>query len=78
MKKDCCKDKISFLKVKNDVVKANIFILKKYFQKIFLLRKNAFITIPIALSDIIITNIYHPPPKKLKVPIYLMDKVFLI
>lgn len=78
MKKDCCKDKTTFLKMKDDLVKSNITAFKISISKLIITLPKSFEFVPAAQTQLVILTLYHPPPIKPKAPIYLLDRVFLI
>jgi hypothetical protein len=78
MKKDCCKDKTTFLKMKDDVVKSNITTFKITTLKHIISLPNPIEFVPSAQTQLVVLTLYHPPPFKPKAPIYLLDRVLLI
>jgi hypothetical protein len=78
MKKDCCKDKTTFLKMKDDVVKSNITAFKITTLKHIISLPNPIEFVPSAQTQLVVLTLYHPPPFKPKAPIYLLDRVLLI
>lgn len=78
MKKDCCKDKTTFLKMKDDLAKTSQLTFKTPSPKFLFAFINVFELVPSAQFQYSVVSFYHPPPFKPKVPIYLLDRVFLI
>lgn len=78
MKPDCCKDKTSYLKVKDDVAKTNPIVFKTATPKFVFVAVKQIEVIPSAQHIYTAADFYHPPPFKPKAPIYLLDRVFLI
>lgn len=78
MEKNCCKDKTTFLRVKNDLANANQINYKIACPKLIAVFATQTINIPSAQCQYATANFYHPPLFKPKTPIYLLDRVFLI
>ena len=78
MKKNCCKDKTAFLKMKDDLVKTNLTAFKIYTSKLILALPKPIEFVPTAQTQLVVLSLYHPPPFKPKSPIYLLDRVLLI
>ena len=78
MKKDCCKDKTTFLKMKEDLAKTNSIVFKTPSVKQIFPLVRQFELVPSAQFQYLVSAFYHPPPFKPKAPIYLLDRVFLI
>ena len=77
MKKECCKDKTTILKVKSDLVKTNLTTFKISTLKHQLLLK-PFEFVTEIHTQMVVLPLYPSPPFKPKSPIYLLDRVFLI
>jgi hypothetical protein len=78
MKKGCCQDRTTFFKVKNDLSKVDHVTLKVPSSKVKL---PIFRQIDFSLNtepNYFVSHFYHLPPIRPKVPLYLLDKVFLI
>ncbi len=78
MKPGCCKDKITTLKIQNDLLKLHKYSLNDPISKHILS-----LTFPVeALINIqfesYLADFYHPPPPKLKVRIHQLNQNFLI
>ena len=78
MKKNCCKDKTTYLKMKNDLAKSNSIVFKTASPKLIFPYLKQFELVPSAQFQYSVSAFYHPPPFKPKGPIYLLDRVFLI
>ena len=78
MKKDCCKDKTTFLKMKDDLVKTNLTAFKISTSKLILSLPKAIEFVPTAQTQLVVLSLYHPPPFKPTSPTYLLDRVLLI
>ena len=78
MKPNCCKDKTTVFKSNTDLAKTNHFTFKLTTQKdiynvVQQIESDNLISFNFATSDY-----YRPPFYKLRVPIYLLNGVFLI
>jgi hypothetical protein len=78
MKKDCCKDKTTFLKMKDDLGKLNLTSFKITQLKLSIALTKPIEFVPTAQTQLVGSLFYHPPPFKPKSPIYLLDRVLLI
>lgn len=78
MKPGCCKDKTTIIKVKNDLGKVSQIALKVSAPKLIFNSFKQNELLPSAQVQCKVSDFYHPPPNKPKVPIYLLDGVFLI
>lgn len=78
MKSDCCKDKTTTFKAKNDMAQANYFAFKLTTPKFNFTVVNQIEVLPSANFQYYASAFYHPPSFKPKAPIYLLDRIFLI
>ncbi len=78
MKPGCCKEKTAVFKVNNEMVKTIHYALKLTTpEKIF----NQLNQIEIVSRESFyycVSDYYHPPPFKPKVPVYLLNRVIII
>ncbi len=77
MKPNCCKDKTTHLKASDELNKSNQLSFKIPIPK-FEFDIQTQIVFPTETSLYLVSGFYHPPLFKPKVPIYLLEKVFLI
>ncbi len=78
MKPGCCKDKTVTIKAKTDPAKVNQFSFKTFLPKFEFnsaLRNKIFLPLQLQYYT---SDFYHPPPFKLRAPIFLLDKVIRI
>lgn len=78
MKKDCCKNKVSLCKMKENVAKTNLLTLKTFLQNHFIKVTNLNEIALGSLSNLAEFDFYPPPQFKKKSPINLFNRVFLI
>ncbi len=78
MKSSCCKDKTTIFKAKIDQAKINQFIFKSTHLQIYFKHVNQSLVAPKVKLNYTFSDFYLPPQFKPKVPIYLLDRVFLI
>lgn len=78
MKPNCCKDKTVQLKANDELVKTTFINFKIPIQKFLLACTSLNEVIPSSHYQFAVVSFYHPPLFKPKVPIFLLDGVFLI
>ena len=78
MKPGCCKDKTTILKANDELAKVNSIALKCPLVEFTGIIPAQIVVMPSAHLKYSISPFYHPPPCKPKIPIYLLDRVFLI
>ena len=78
MKPGCCKDKTITLKAINDLTKVNQLALKVNTPKLVLATINQIEILTAPHFQYSSSEFYHPPPNKSKLPIHLLNRVFLI
>jgi hypothetical protein len=78
MKPNCCKNKTTTLKANDELLKTSHFSLKSAFSESLIPIVKQIEVMLSAQLNYSISVFYYPPQFKPKVPIYLLDKVFLI
>jgi hypothetical protein len=78
MKKNCCKEKTTVLKIKDDVVKTNSSIVKVATQQLFLNITKQLVFSNTSPTNYTTLSFYRPPPLQPNTPLYLLDRAFLI
>lgn len=78
MKSSCCKDKTTIFKAKIDNAKINYFTFKSTHLKLIFKPFNQNVLALETQLNYTVSDFYLPPQFKPKVPIYLLDRVFLI
>lgn len=61
MKKDCCKDKTTFLKMKDDLVKTNLTTFKIPTSKLIISLPKPIEFVATAQTQLVVLSLYHPP-----------------
>ncbi len=78
MKPGCCKSKTTTLKAQKDLAKTNQLIFKSAVPDFDINLVSFCEFIPSTLYTNYSSAFYRPPPNNSKVPIYLLDGIFLI
>lgn len=78
MKANCCKEVKVSLKANKELANAGNFSLKISFPEQIFLFSNPFSVSQNHQDAPVTSDFYHPPLFKPKIPIFLLDKVFLI
>lgn len=78
MKPNCCRDNQLQLKANDELSRTDNFTFKIVAPKILFNLPIVHSNLALLRNQIPVADFYHRPPFKLKTPIYLLDRTFLI